>query len=228
MKEWTKEEDERVIILLKEGASYAYICDSIGVTDGALRSRLRKNGINKKTFKAQNKNCLNCNLSFSFNTNSKIERNKKFCSNSCSTSYNNKLRPKAECGDCKNCNSKLEKAHKKYCNNKCQAEYKRKIIFEKIEGGDAGLPHVNYRNYIIDKYGDSCMKCGWRELNPFTKKVPIQLDHIDGDSDNNNLNNLRLLCPNCHSLTPTFGRLNVNSSRSKRKEYRKEYRNKQI
>jgi len=68
------------------------------------------------------------------------------------------------------------------------------------------------------------MKCSWEEINPTTGLVPIQLDHIDGDSDNNNLKNLRLLCPNCHSLTPTFGRLNENSSRSKRKEYRKEYR----
>jgi hypothetical protein len=32
----------------------------------------------------------------------------------------------------------------------------------------------------------------------------LELDHIDGNYQNNALGNLRLMCPNCHSLTPTF------------------------
>ena len=35
-------------------------------------------------------------------------------------------------------------------------------------------------------------------------EVPLQLDHKDGNKDNNNLKNLRLLCPNCHALTPQY------------------------
>ena len=35
-------------------------------------------------------------------------------------------------------------------------------------------------------------------------EVPLQLDHKDGNKDNNNLRNLRLLCPNCHALTPQY------------------------
>ena len=35
-------------------------------------------------------------------------------------------------------------------------------------------------------------------------EVPLQLDHKDGNKDNNNLENLRLLCPNCHALTPQY------------------------
>jgi len=34
--------------------------------------------------------------------------------------------------------------------------------------------------------------------------IPLELDHIDGNSSNNILSNLRLLCPNCHALTPTY------------------------
>ena len=34
--------------------------------------------------------------------------------------------------------------------------------------------------------------------------IPLELDHIDGNHENNNLSNLRLLCPNCHALTPTY------------------------
>lgn len=47
-----------------------------------------------------------------------------------------------------------------------------------------------------------CFNCKlehWLE-NP----IPLELDHIDGNSENNNLVNLRLLCPNCHALTATY------------------------
>ncbi len=36
------------------------------------------------------------------------------------------------------------------------------------------------------------------------KPIPLELDHIDGNSDNNAKDNVRLLCPNCHATTPTY------------------------
>ena len=48
------------------------------------------------------------------------------------------------------------------------------------------------------------MECGWCERNKHTGNIPIELEHIDGNNTNNELSNLKLLCPNCHSLTATY------------------------
>ena len=47
-----------------------------------------------------------------------------------------------------------------------------------------------------------CEKCGWAEKTS-SGYLPLELDHINGDRHDNRLENLRILCPNCHSLTPT-------------------------
>jgi 5-methylcytosine-specific restriction endonuclease McrA len=61
------------------------------------------------------------------------------------------------------------------------------------------------------------MECGWEKIHPITLKVPVELHHIDGDSKNNKLDNLILLCPSCHSLTPSFRGLNRGNGRKNRK-----------
>ena len=47
-----------------------------------------------------------------------------------------------------------------------------------------------------------CAVCGLREWRG--SPIPLDMDHIDGDHLNNELSNLRLLCPNCHAQTPTY------------------------
>lgn len=47
-----------------------------------------------------------------------------------------------------------------------------------------------------------CNSCGLTEW--LNKPIPLELEHKDGNSSNNKLENLELLCPNCHSFTSTY------------------------
>ena len=47
-----------------------------------------------------------------------------------------------------------------------------------------------------------CEECGWATMTE-DGYLPLELDHIDGNPRDNRFENLRVLCPNCHSLKPT-------------------------
>ena len=47
-----------------------------------------------------------------------------------------------------------------------------------------------------------CEICGWSQKSE-DGRIPVELDHINGDHYDNRLENLRILCPNCHSLQLT-------------------------
>lgn len=52
-----------------------------------------------------------------------------------------------------------------------------------------------------------CEICGLIEW--LGKPIPLELDHIDGNHYNNDLNNVRIICPNCHALQPTNSGKNI-------------------
>lgn len=58
-----------------------------------------------------------------------------------------------------------------------------------------------------------CSRCGLREW--MEAVIALELDHVNGDRVDNRLENLRLLCPNCHSQTPTYRGRNKGSYRSR-------------
>ena len=59
----------------------------------------------------------------------------------------------------------------------------------------------------------ACELCGWA-ARASDGRVPVELDHINGDKSDNRIENLRILCPNCHSLQPTHRGLNKQSRRN--------------
>lgn len=85
--------------------------------------------------------------------------------------------------------------------------------------GKTGTAHW-IRDYMLAKCQFKCTKCNWGEINRHTNKVPLELEHIDGDYLNNKEENLTILCPNCHSLTPTYKGANKIKGRPRAKYYR--------
>lgn len=72
--------------------------------------------------------------------------------------------------------------------------------------------HVNTRELkrrlIEEKVREHrCEGCGLDEWR--AGPIPLELDHVNGDRSDNRLENLRLLCPNCHALTPTYRGRNI-------------------
>lgn len=109
----------------------------------------------------------------------------------------------------------------KYCSNKCQFIFQRKKYIEEWKAGsktgNIGITARNIstklRKYLFDKYNNKCSECGWNKKHPQSGNIPLEVDHIDGNSENNLEDNLRLLCPNCHALTPNFKNLNHGNGR---------------
>ena len=55
-----------------------------------------------------------------------------------------------------------------------------------------------------------CEECGASRWSG--QPIPLELEHVNGDRWDNRLENLRLLCPNCHALTPTYRGRNIGRS----------------
>ena len=116
----------------------------------------------------------------------------------------------------------------KFCNNICQGQFKwvNETIPRIEEGKCTNSSSPALKKYLIEKFGENCSECGL-ENTWNNKPLVLQLDHIDGNSDNNYPTNLRLLCPNCHTQTENFGSKGQGSRYkkvSKRNSYLRTYK----
>lgn len=92
------------------------------------------------------------------------------------------------------------------------ATWKRNTL-EKFNLGEI-RERSTIKKILTDIVGYKCNCCGvfeWQGVH-----ITLQVDHIDGNAGNNFPNNLRLLCPNCHSITDTFCGRNKGNGRKSR------------
>ena len=87
----------------------------------------------------------------------------------------------------------------------------KKGLEDGMRGKTALSQHI--RRYIFKKYNNKCTKCGWAKRNKYTKRIPLEINHKDGNFKNNKENNLDLICPNCHSLTKNYRSMNRGKGR---------------
>ena len=71
-----------------------------------------------------------------------------------------------------------------------------------IDGSSIQSYKLKRRLYEEGLKEQKCEICGWAEISS-DGRIPLELDHINGRHNDNRLENLRVLCPNCHSLQPT-------------------------
>jgi hypothetical protein len=133
--------------------------------------------------------------------------------------------PRKPRAQCLNCGKEVAQPGYKFCTNTCQLEHQYQAYITRWKNGleSGNISHGrntqiswHVRRYLKAKYGTRCTRCGWSERNPYTGRVPITIEHIDGNPYNSSEQNLTLLCPNCHSLTATYGYLNRGNGRHRR------------
>ena len=89
-----------------------------------------------------------------------------------------------------------------------QAWNRNNFDYSRFQYGVAIKP-ANMIDAIIHLRGHRCENCG--ATSWLGNKIPLEVHHKDGDSLNNDLKNLTLLCPNCHALTNNYRGKNVNA-----------------
>ena len=126
---------------------------------------------------------------------------------------------------CLNCKKMFIHSHRTlnmYCSNSCQQIHaKRQRIENWLKTGTFSAISVTdwVKNYLYEIRGKNCEICSTGYWNGV--QLPLECDHIDGNSENNHIDNLRLICPNCHSLTPTFKGKNKGNGRKHRYKNKK-------
>lgn len=146
----------------------------------------------------------------------------KFCSRSCSATYNNKLYPKRQVqGSCMQCNSPLttSRSYCLKCSGGSTSRLRSTIRLNQWLSGEwdgsqkCGDLSPTIRKYILKQADYACSKCGFNTRHPDDNSCIIEINHIDGNGMNHSQENLEAICPNCHALTSSYRGRNIGFGR---------------
>lgn len=190
--------------------------------------QIRKQQVLVERYEASPTFCHHCNEKLDYK-----KRHNKFCNKSCSAQHNNlgvcrnpRKRPltlnrdkkgRRVC-ECELCLKPI--SYNGTCCFECSNIKKWLKIKNEIELTGIAPYKVTAKRYITEKYGCQCSQCGLSEWRG--DRLGLILDHMNGNPYDWNITNLRLLCPNCDSQTPTFKGRNKGNGRHTRRERYKE------
>lgn len=153
----------------------------------------------------------------------RLTSNAKYCSRSHAIATSNAITPKRVKkwhDTCRSCEERPGVRDSGYCSQKCERrEHYVAFLRGEIDGTSIGKTYrASWVTLVLRELtGDRCERCGWgNEKHCVSGKIPLQIDHIDGDPTNNWRRNLALLCGTCHTLTDTYGSHNSPKGRAAR------------
>ena len=104
----------------------------------------------------------------------------------------------------------------------CGGNTKKKSTLEYLVKG-TNVSSFKLKNRLlaegIKEYKCENPECGLSEW--YGKPIPLELHHINGDNTDNRIENLQLLCPNCHAFTDNYGGKNQRMNKSKKEKEKK-------
>jgi len=158
----------------------------------------------RETYETSPNTCGYCKKVFPYE-----ERRKKYCNHSCAATASNKNSPKRKpTHECSVCGTKIVRGNLR-CNVCVKLPRPPKLISDYKS-------NISRKKSLINSRGYKCESCNNSEW--LGDPITLELDHIDGNNENNLENNLKLLCPNCHSKTPTYKGKNKGNGRAWRRE----------
>lgn len=187
----------------------------------SLRTHNKNKELRVEEYNRNPKVCLSCESSIGYES-----RINKFCSHSCAAFHSNakrtlgrtasfEKRERVECL-CLNCGNKTGRNAKKYCSRSCAVNHQWKLKKEQISATGKPTEVRQAKKYLKETRPNQCEMCGvdtWAG-----KPIMLVCDHINGNSEDWNLNNLRLICSNCDATTPFYKNRNKGNGRHKRRE----------
>lgn len=144
----------------------------------------------------------------------------KYCSESCkNVAQNDKHDNVIICYECGK-TFKTYNKERKFCSTHCASEYRKKQLLNKWLRNELTVQPTSglcesIRKYLFEKHEFKCDKCGFEGYNRITGNTILQIHHLDGNSNNNSIENLQVLCPNCHAMTENY--MGLNRGKSARK-----------
>lgn len=91
------------------------------------------------------------------------------------------------------------------------SEMKNNFDYSRFKRGVA-IKSSNMKSALVHLKGHKCENCGLEEWQKV--EIPLEVHHIDGDPLNNEIENLKLLCPNCHALTENWRGRNIEKEKA--------------